>query len=80
MQEIPESYKYRADLLKYTGLALLSVPATIIFLCITNYEYDPSKLNFIRFSVALLIGISGIKCLTRGVEILDQYYNDRSKI
>jgi hypothetical protein len=41
---------------------------------------EPSKLNFIRFSIALLIGISGIKCLTRGVEILDQYYNDRSKI
>lgn len=80
MQEIPESYKYRADLLKYTGLALLSVPATIIFLCVSNYEYDPNQLNLIRFSVALLIGIFGIKCLTRGMEMLDQYYNERSKI
>jgi hypothetical protein len=73
MKDIPESLKYKADILKYAGLAMFSVPSTIIFRLATDYNYKFTELDLKQFLISLLLGILGIRFVMRGFEILSEY-------
>ncbi|MFZ4085373.1 MAG: hypothetical protein ACOYK1_07570 [Vampirovibrionia bacterium] len=78
MKDIPESLKYKADILKYAGLAMFSVPSTIIFRLATDYNYEFTELDLKQFLISLLLGILGIRFVMRGFEILSEY--DEKKV
>lgn len=73
MKDIPESLKYKADILKYAGLAMFSAPSTIIFRLATDYNYKFTELDLKQFLISLLLGILGIRFVMRGFEILSEY-------
>ena len=45
MNYTEESLKYRANLFKYTGLALIGTPLTMIFWIITDKTYLTERFN-----------------------------------
>jgi len=54
MDKTPESIKYRADIFKYAGFALMSPCASMLFMCITEREYLVNIFNFYGFIFSLL--------------------------
>jgi hypothetical protein len=78
MAEIPESYKYCSDVLKYFGFVCLSPLGTLIFMFVTHGVISPTH-NFPKeaFSYSLLCGLIGLKCILRGFEILSQFYRSQ---
>jgi hypothetical protein len=74
MKDLPESIKHRANLLQYIGFGLMSSFASMIFMELTNANYRIEELGVFKFTIALSIGIIGITCIYRSVDILDEWY------
>jgi hypothetical protein len=73
MNYTEESLKYRANLFKYTGLALIGTPSTIIFWIVTDKTYLSERFSLIGFLIATLFFIFGIFLIIRGIDILEIY-------
>jgi hypothetical protein len=73
MNYTEESLKYRANLFKYTGLALVGTPSTIIFWIVTDKTYLSERFSLIGFLIATLFFIFGIFLIIRGIDILEMY-------
>jgi hypothetical protein len=73
MNYTEESLKYRANLFKYTGLALVGTPSTIIFWIVTDKTYLSERFSLIGFLIAMLFFIFGIFLIIRGIDILEIY-------
>ncbi|NBV99661.1 MAG: hypothetical protein EBR67_09200 [Proteobacteria bacterium] len=73
MNYTEESLKYRANLFKYTGLALVGTPSTIIFWIVTDKTYLSERFSLIGFLIATLFFIFGIFLIIRGIDILEIY-------
>jgi len=71
--EIPESYKYCSEVLKYLGFAFLSPLGTILFSVVSN-THDLIKLDMETLLHPLLIALLGLKFIERGFNILNGYY------
>jgi hypothetical protein len=73
MNYTEESLKYRANLFKYTGLALVGTPSTIIFWIVTDKTYFTERFNLIGFFLAIPLIIVGIQFILGGIYILEAY-------
>jgi hypothetical protein len=75
IMDIPESYKYCVDILKFTGFALMSPLATTLFFLLTDYHYLTNSFHYVSFAISLLSSALGLKCILRGYQLLDNYYS-----
>jgi hypothetical protein len=73
MNYTEESLKYRANLFKYVGLALVGTPSTIIFWIVTDKTYLSERFSLIGSLIATLFFIFGIFLIIRGIDILEIY-------
>jgi hypothetical protein len=74
MDKIPESIKYRTDIFKYAGFALMSPSASILFMCITESKYLASVFSVYGFIFSLIPALLGYNLITFGVKMLDSYH------
>ena len=73
MNYTEESLKYRANLFKYIGLALVGTPSTIIFWIVTDKTYLTERFNLVGFFLAIPLIIVGIQFILGGIYILEAY-------
>ncbi len=72
MDSTPECVKFRADLFKYAGFALMSPCASIFYMSITDKDYLFHGFSFLCFFLSLFPGLLGYNFLIHAVSMLDQ--------
>lgn len=65
-----ESEKFRAELLKTSGLALCTPFSAIIFFITTNQNFFFHTLNLFEILIAALMFISGLLAFSKAYDIL----------
>ncbi len=68
-----ESLKYRAEVLKYIGFAFMSPFSASVFMILTAYDEGVSRFKLAVFIISCVLFILGIKCVLRGIDILELY-------
>lgn len=66
-----ESLKYRAEVLKYTGFALISSLGSSFFLFLTDIASFLERFNPYTFLAAGFFLILGVKCIYKGLDVLE---------
>jgi hypothetical protein len=78
MNSTPECIKFRADLFKYAGFALMSPCASMLYMVVTEQDYLFNDFSLSCFLLSLFPAFLGYNFLTHAVTILDKYYKGES--
>jgi hypothetical protein len=74
-----ESLKYRAEVLKYFGFVISSPTGYLLFSSLTDPKYFFEKLNYELLFITCLISSIGVKCIFRGIDILEKFQTEVKK-
>jgi hypothetical protein len=67
-----KSIDFRAEILKYTGFALMTPCCSILFNLLTDWDGLVNKFNVITFILSVFFLYLGIECILRALDILEE--------